>query len=210
MRKFTYSLSVLFLGLILVGAGCSQSADVNTDAEVNTEASGEQTEQREQEGSDNEEGQRQQGSMDDSEENAGEEDSQDESETGTQGEAEINAEADVNVESETSVESENEEEETQNESEVKVVSVSGDEFSFSPSTITAEEGQKVKINFTNEGKVAHDLKIPSLGVGTSVIEAGATESFTFTAKESGTYPMEFECTVPGHAEQGMVGKIVVE
>ncbi|MDY6778571.1 MAG: plastocyanin/azurin family copper-binding protein, partial [Candidatus Nanohaloarchaea archaeon] len=38
-------------------------------------------------------------------------------------------------------------------------------------------------------------------------QPGQTSSFTFTAPESGTFPIQFECTLPGHAENGMTGTI---
>ncbi|MFB6226322.1 MAG: plastocyanin/azurin family copper-binding protein [Candidatus Paceibacteria bacterium] len=42
------------------------------------------------------------------------------------------------------------------------------------------------------------------------MSSGETESFTFTAPKSGTLNLEFECTVPGHAQSGMVGEIDVQ
>ena len=211
-------LGVLSLGFILVGAGCSQSADINTSAEVDTENSNEQ--QMQQKDNSNNEEDNMEGQQKDDNNNSGEDMNKDntsdsKTESGTEVEINAEAEADLNAESSNEMDSEDSEdmdnsETSSSDSEMKVVNVSGTEFDFSPSNITVDQGQKVKINFTNEGNVAHDLKIPSLGVGTSVIEAGATESFTFTAEESGTYPMEFECTVPGHAQQGMAGKIIVD
>lgn len=216
MKKLSYTLGVLSLGLILVGAGCSQSADINTSAEVDTENSNEQQMQQKDDSNNEEDNMEEQ--QKDNNNNSGEDmnkDNTSDSKTESGTEVEINAEAGLNAESSNEMDSEDSEdmdnsETSSSDSEMKVVNVSGTEFDFSPSNITVDQEQKVKINFTNEGNVAHDLKIPSLGVGTSVIEAGATESFTFTAEESGTYPMEFECTVPGHAQQGMAGKIIVE
>jgi plastocyanin len=93
--------------------------------------------------------------------------------------------------------------------DMKVVEVSGTEYSFSPSDIEVEKGQKVKVKFTNTGKAPHDFRIPSLGVGTEIIDGGETDSFTFTAEEKGSYPIKFECSVPGHAQQGMTGELIV-
>ncbi|MDY6761799.1 MAG: cupredoxin domain-containing protein [Candidatus Nanohaloarchaea archaeon] len=89
----------------------------------------------------------------------------------------------------------------------KTVTVSGTEYSFSPSTITVEKGQEVTIEFTNTGQIPHNLKIPALNVGSDTIQAGQTDSFTFTAPESGTFPIDFECTLPGHASSGMTGTL---
>jgi protein-disulfide isomerase len=92
----------------------------------------------------------------------------------------------------------------------KTIEVSGTEYSFSPSTITVQKDQTVRVEFTNTGQIPHNLRIPSLGVGSQVIQGSQTDSFTFTAPEEGTYPINTECTLPGHAENGMVGKVVVK
>ncbi|MFB6181995.1 MAG: cupredoxin domain-containing protein [Candidatus Magasanikbacteria bacterium] len=90
----------------------------------------------------------------------------------------------------------------------KVVEVSGTEYSFSPSKIRVKKGQKVKVKFTNTGSIGHNLVIPSLNVGSEVIGPGQTDSFVFTADKSGSYPIDFECSVPGHAQSGMVGQVM--
>lgn len=92
----------------------------------------------------------------------------------------------------------------------KTIKVSGTEYSFSPSTIKVEKGQSVKVSFRNEGSISHNLVIPDLGVGSEVIGAGRTSSFTFTAPKSGTFPIRFECTIPGHAESGMTGEVTLQ
>lgn len=92
----------------------------------------------------------------------------------------------------------------------KVIEVSGVKYSFSPSTITVKKGERVKVDFTNVGRVPHNLRIPSLGVGTRAISGGGSSSFIFTAPESGSFPVRIECTLPGHAERGMVGQVQAE
>lgn len=92
----------------------------------------------------------------------------------------------------------------------KTVTVSGTEYSFSPSTITIQKGQTVKVEFSNTGQVPHNLKIPSLSVGTRTVQPQQTTSFTFTAPSSGTFPIQFECTLPGHAANGMTGSVTEE
>ncbi|QKQ98372.1 thioredoxin domain-containing protein [Candidatus Nanohaloarchaea archaeon] len=94
-----------------------------------------------------------------------------------------------------------------NEQVDKTIQVSGTEYSFSPSTIQVKKGQTVKVEFRNTGSIPHNLRIPSLGVGSRVIQAGQTDSFTFIAPKSGTFPISFECSLPGHAANGMTGKI---
>ncbi len=87
------------------------------------------------------------------------------------------------------------------------ITVEGGEFWFNPKTIEANKGDTVKITFKNTGRVIHNLVIPSFGVGTRTIPAGSTDSVEFIATSSGN--IRIECTVPGHAERGMIGSLVV-
>ncbi len=92
--------------------------------------------------------------------------------------------------------------------EVKEVTVVGTEFSFSPSSITAKAGQKVKITFQNQGGAPHNLVITGLGISTKTIFGGKTDTIEFTAPSSGTFT--FFCSVPGHRAAGMEGSLKVE
>ena len=90
------------------------------------------------------------------------------------------------------------------------LTVTGGEFGFQPNQIEVTPGQEVTVTFTNDGQLGHNLTIPALRAGTETIEPGATVEFTFTApSDASAYPIEFECTVPGHSEAGMVGEIVL-
>lgn len=89
----------------------------------------------------------------------------------------------------------------------KTIEVSGGEYYFSPRTISVTEGERVKVTFTNTGRIQHNLRIPDLNVGSAVIGSRQKDSFTFTAPETGTFPINFACTLPGHAENGMVGQV---
>lgn len=80
------------------------------------------------------------------------------------------------------------------------------DFSFSPSTVRIDAGTPVNITLVNEGNVAHDLTIPELDVQV-VAGPGTRASTGFTSESAGEY--RFECTVPGHAEAGMVGHLLV-
>ncbi|MFT4312597.1 MAG: plastocyanin/azurin family copper-binding protein [Candidatus Woesearchaeota archaeon] len=92
------------------------------------------------------------------------------------------------------------------EEQVRVIEVEGYGRTFEPDVITVEVGETVEFVFTNTGGT-HDFVIPSLGVGTDVINEGETDSFTYTFDEEGIY--DFECSVDNHAGEGMVGEIVV-
>lgn len=90
----------------------------------------------------------------------------------------------------------------------KEITVTGRDFSFDPSTITVNKGDTVRITFINEGTFPHNFAISVLGVGTKTIQPGQRDVITFTADQVGQY--KFMCTVPGHADQGMVGTVVVK
>lgn len=93
-------------------------------------------------------------------------------------------------------------------SAVKEFTVSGTEFSLSPSSITVKAGDRVKITFRNTGGASHNLAIEGLGVSTKTIGSGKTDTVEFTVPTSGTYPIF--CSVPGHRSAGMEGQLKVE
>lgn len=92
--------------------------------------------------------------------------------------------------------------------EVKEITVIGAEMFFSPSTVTVQAGQQVKINFQNKGSTIHNLIIEGLGISTKTIRDGQTDVIEFTAPTSGTYAIF--CSVPGHRAAGMKGSLIVE
>lgn len=100
------------------------------------------------------------------------------------------------------------EEVTPTPTEVENFTVVGTEYSFSPNSITVEEGHIVRITFRNEGAVLHDWGISGLGVRTSTIEPGASDTVEFTATQTGTFTID--CSVGNHAALGMVGQLTVE
>ena len=107
-----------------------------------------------------------------------------------------------------------------------VIEVRAEDYKFVPSQISVPAGQEVTLKLKNVTKQAHDLEVQGLQVemmgdhqaagdharaipGTLALhtEKGKTSSVTFKAKSTGTY--ELWCTISGHKEQGMVGKLVV-
>lgn len=86
--------------------------------------------------------------------------------------------------------------------------VEGTEFAFEPADLTVEVGRPVAVTLTNAGEVQHEWVL--LGDDGSEIahahaQPGAEATAVFTLDQPGTY--EVRCTVPGHAEQGMVGTV---
>lgn len=92
----------------------------------------------------------------------------------------------------------------------RTIQVSGGEYYFSPQTISVEKGEKIRVEFQNTGRATHNLRIPALNVGSATIGPQQADSFTFTAPKTGTFPIEFVCTLPGHARNGMTGQLQQE
>lgn len=90
----------------------------------------------------------------------------------------------------------------------KEIAVSGDEYSFSPSSISVANGETVKITFKNMGNLPHNLTIAELGVATKTISAGQEDSVMVMADKTGTYA--FYCAIGNHRQQGMEGKLEVK
>ena len=92
-------------------------------------------------------------------------------------------------------------------------------------------GHRVKLTLVNDGRVEHDVEVAGVptedievvgaaerherlggghhddGVIAAHAEPGTTATVLFTPTEVGVF--EFACTIPGHKEAGMVGKLVV-
>ncbi len=86
--------------------------------------------------------------------------------------------------------------------------VSGDEYSFSPSSIAIQAGETVKIIFKNTGKLPHNFTITELGIATKTISGGQQDSVIVTAEKGGTY--NSFCSVGNHRVRGMEGKFTVK
>lgn len=84
--------------------------------------------------------------------------------------------------------------------------VGGDIDGVRNPTLTAQTGQTVRITIVNGEMMLHDLALERLGIkSTQLIDPGVSTSITFVAKTNDTY----YCTVPGHREAGMEGRIEV-
>lgn len=86
-----------------------------------------------------------------------------------------------------------------------VLSVTGTEYAFVPPTAKAAAG-KTTIRFTNKGTMEHDFVIDALHVKLAA-KPGKTAEATVTLKP-GTY--EYYCSIPGHLQSGMQGKLMVK
>ncbi len=95
----------------------------------------------------------------------------------------------------------------ESEAEVKEFVVSGDNFTFSPSSIRVNKGDTVRIVFQSQVGM-HDLVIDEFDVRTAFLQAGKSETIEFTVDKSGTF--EYYCSVGTHRQMGMVGTLIVE
>ena len=84
------------------------------------------------------------------------------------------------------------------------VTVNAFDVHFDVGEIKASAGP-LKVTLVNHGAIEHDFKIDNTDMHLKA-NGGATTSGTVTLAK-GTY--KFECTVPGHASQGMRGTVVV-
>ncbi len=89
----------------------------------------------------------------------------------------------------------------------KTFTITGSNFSFSPSSITVNKGDKVKIVFANSGGT-HDFKIDEYSVATPRISGGQSASVEFVADKSGTF--DYYCSVGSHRAMGMQGTLIVK
>lgn len=91
--------------------------------------------------------------------------------------------------------------------EVKEFTLDGDNFSFTPNTIEVNQGDMVSVTLRNTDTMPHDFKIDELGVTTSILQPGESQTITFTADTVGEF--EFYCSVGNHRAMGMVGTLTV-
>lgn len=106
------------------------------------------------------------------------------------------------------------------------VKLSASSMAYGTKELTLEKGKAYRLVLANQDSVEHDFSITKIpvemheeghGAGHGSMgndpdlhvhaDAGKSEAVEFTPTEKGTY--EFYCTVLGHKEAGMVGKLVV-
>lgn len=78
------------------------------------------------------------------------------------------------------------------------------DYAYDPEEITVDAGQTVKFALTSQGEF-HTFTVDDLDIDLEV-EAGDTQSLTFTFDEPGSYDL---ICIP-HESLGMVGKIIVQ
>lgn len=89
---------------------------------------------------------------------------------------------------------------------IKEFSIIAKDFEFTPSTITVNKGDTIKLNIRSEDTV-HGISIPDFNVNKD-IPAMEEVSVEFVADKSGTFP--FKCSVYcGSGHKDMKGTLVV-
>lgn len=86
------------------------------------------------------------------------------------------------------------------------IEVEATDFAFQPDRLTIEADKTINLTLVNQGRLVHDLSIPELNLHL-VARPGETTATALTVTQPGEYQML--CTVPGHANAGMVGLVVV-
>jgi len=90
---------------------------------------------------------------------------------------------------------------------IEEFTVTGQKFSFNPSSIVVKKGDQVKITFKSLDGL-HDFKIDEFGAATKRVNAGEEDTITFTADKTGSF--EYYCSVGTHRAMGMHGTLTVE
>ncbi|HEU4920105.1 MAG TPA: heavy metal translocating P-type ATPase [Candidatus Limnocylindrales bacterium] len=88
------------------------------------------------------------------------------------------------------------------------VEVIGRNVAFQPTEIRIRAGQWTVVEFTNLDPIFHDWEVEGLANVDAGARPGQSARLRFVIDQPGTY--EYLCTVPNHAEAGMVGTLIVE
>lgn len=81
------------------------------------------------------------------------------------------------------------------------------DFGFQPGELRVQAGTPTNLELVNTGRILHDLTIPALGIR-AVVQPGQRLRVGLPAASGGMY--EFFCSIPGHREAGMIGRLMIE
>ena len=88
------------------------------------------------------------------------------------------------------------------------LAVTARDTAFTPADLRVEGGRAAVLSFRNDDPIFHDWEVEGLANVDAGARPGQTRTIRFTIDQPGTY--RILCTVPGHAEAGMAGTLVVE
>jgi nitrite reductase (NO-forming) len=84
------------------------------------------------------------------------------------------------------------------------VDITAVDLSFDPAHITVDKAGKYEVKLTNKGSTTHDITFADGSVASA--EAGQSVSVVVSVPADGIL---FKCSIPGHAQAGMQGMIMV-
>ena len=87
------------------------------------------------------------------------------------------------------------------------VTITLSEFKFTAASFELQAGAPIRLTVKNAGAVDHDFTVQQLGVAVPV-KPGASATKDLGTVAAGIY--DIVCTIPGHKEAGMVGKLTVK
>jgi plastocyanin len=90
-------------------------------------------------------------------------------------------------------------------SATKEFTITGHADAFSPSQLTVNKGDIVKITF-KPTDTTHTFTLPDFNVDTGNVSSGQTKTVQFVANKSGSF--QFYCTI--HKSMGMTGMLIVQ
>jgi plastocyanin len=94
------------------------------------------------------------------------------------------------------------------ESRATHVTVTARDIAYHPADLRVEAGRTVVLSFRNDDPVFHDWMVDGVANVDAGARPGQTQTIRFTIDAPGTY--RITCTVPGHADAGMTGTLVVD
>jgi len=81
------------------------------------------------------------------------------------------------------------------------------DFTFSPRVITLPAGEPLNVRLINTGEELHDFTVPAQGIHRATQPKAA---ITIGLRTDRAGEFEVYCSVTGHRERGMVGRIIVQ
>lgn len=92
------------------------------------------------------------------------------------------------------------------QAQARTISVSVDNWSFSPATMTVRKGEKLTVKLTDIAGT-HSFAVPGLGIN-QALAPGQVASVSIPTDKPGTY--EFRCMIPcGEGHKEMKGTLVI-
>lgn len=86
------------------------------------------------------------------------------------------------------------------------LTIKATDFGFEPRVIQVAAGQPITLSFENQGAMVHDWVLEGTNKHLTA-KAGQSQTQTFTFDQPGEF--DLVCSIPGHTEWGMKGKLVV-